>query len=374
MFAKLSNAVRLMAERIPGDLVAMRQLLGDPGFSTSYYPAGQHKSRLSVTADLLRWWLRHREVNRYFYFYGLDRKHGVDESDFLPYNEFRRIRNRRNEQGNGSGYSYRCLVRDKFVFGQFAHSIGIPTPANLALCTRDSVTWLDGRGEMPWETVLADNSLQLDTFCKKLSGIGGEGVFPLRISAGTIWLDDQPTSLEQLRVQLKGMYLLQQPIQQHAELSRLHAPSINAIRLITFNNHGKVQPFWAALKIGAGGSRMDNVARGGLAVRIDLDSGRLQGDGMFLPGRGTTIAHHPDTGVRLDGFQIPFFTEAVKAAVDLHRTLYGIHSIGWDIGITPTGPTIIEGNDDWAGHFVMAFMPKFRSRFMAMYSGVRGNR
>ena len=178
--------------------------------------------------------------------------------------------------------------------------------------------------------------------------------------------DERATALSQLQ-NLDGVYLLQQRIQQHPEMSRLHPPSINAIRLVTFNNEGNVQVFWAALKIGARGNRVDNVACGGLAVRIDLTSGRLQGDGMFLPGQGTTTDRHPDTGVLFDGFEIPYFHEAIQSAKDAHRHLYGVHSIGWDIAITPAGPTIIEGNDNWAGHFAMAFVPKFRSRFMAMY-------
>lgn len=113
---------------------------------------------------------------------------------------------------------------------------------------------------------------------------------------------------------------------------------------------------------------MDNVARGGLGVRIDLASGRLQGDAMFLPGHGGSVSRHPETGVPFDGFEIPYFHQAVQAAMDLHQYLYGIHSIGWDIAIGEAGPVIIEGNDDWAGHFAMAFVPMFKSRFLEMYA------
>lgn len=30
-----------------------------------------------------------------------------------------------------------------------------------------------------------------------------------------------------------------------------------------------------------------------------------------------------------------------------HKSLYGIHSIGWDVAITDQGPVLIEGNDNW---------------------------
>ncbi len=365
---KLPKKAIQIAIGLPGAVKHIRRLVTDPNLSRSYYPAEQRKSKLAVSIDLLRWWLRYREVNPYYYFYGLDRKNGVDADDYLPYNRFRSIRDQRNQHPKSNvNYSYVCLLRDKFVFAQFVSSLGLPTPINLALCTRTSITWLDHRGEVPLDMVIQDPTLDIDAFCKPLTGMGGDGVFPLCISGGKISLHDREITLDQLQAKLDGVYMLQQRIQQHPEMSKLHPPSINAIRLVTFNNGGDVQVFWAALKIGAGGNRVDNVACGGLAVRIDLTSGRLQGDGMFLPGRGTTIDRHPDTGVRFDGFAIPYFHEAVHCAMELHRHLYGIHSIGWDIGITPTGPMIIEGNDDWAGHFAMAFVPNFRSRFLAMY-------
>lgn len=365
---RLPKTALRMTVALAHDANRIRRLVSDPDLSRSYYPVEKRKSRIAVSMDLLRWRVRHGEVNSYYYFYGLDRTHAVDGDDYLPYNQFRRIRDQRNQHHRSSqGYSYICLLRDKFVFAQFLSSLGLPTPTNLALCTRNSITWLDGRGEVPLEALLRDPGFEIDAFCKNLTGMGGAGVFPLRISRKTVCQQERETALNRLQ-ELDGAYLLQQRIQQHPEMSRLHPPSINAIRLVTFNNEGNVQAFWAALKIGSRGNRVDNVACGGLAVRIDLTSGRLKGEGMFLPGQGTTTARHPDTGVLFDDFEIPYFHEAVQCATDAHRHLYGIHSIGWDIAITPTGPTIIEGNDNWAGHFAMAFVPNFRSRFLAMYS------
>ncbi len=351
--------------RLPRDMRSIYRMVNDPRLSRSYYPAEKRKSKLHIYTDLFLWRLRYREVNSYYYLYGLDRAHGVDMGEYLPYNLFRSIRDHRNQHPDGKlGYSYVCLLRDKFVFAQFASSLGCPTPRNLAFCTRSAITWLDQKREVSLESVLQDQNTEIDVFCKSLTGMGGTEVFPLRTSDGKIFVDGHETTLEQLKAKLDGVYLLQQPIQQHPQMSALHPQSINSIRLGTFNNGEKAQPFWAALKIGTGGNRVDNVALGGIAVRIDLTSGRLQGDGMFLPGREGSVPRHPDTDIPFDGFEIPYFHEAVQAALDLHGYLYHVHSIGWDIGITEAGPVIIEGNDDWAGHFAMAFVPNFRSRFL----------
>ena len=186
---KLPRTAVRMAGVLARDLKHMRRLVSDSELSRSYYPAEKRKSKLAVSMDLLRWRVRHGEVNSYYYFYGLDRTHEVDADDYLPYSLFRRIRDQRNQHYRSSqGYSYICLLRDKFVFAQFLSSLGLPTPPNLALCTRNSIKWLDGRGEVPLEALMRDPHLEIDAFCKNLTGMGGNGVFPLRISGETICL------------------------------------------------------------------------------------------------------------------------------------------------------------------------------------------
>jgi hypothetical protein len=106
-------------------------------------------------------------------------------------------------------------------------------------------------------------------------------------------------------------------------------------------------------------------------VSVDPVRGSLRGDGYFKPGYGGRAAQHPNSGVVFDGFQIPYFREAVELVSQLHRHLRGVHSIGWDVAITPTGPTIIEGNDDWEGGIPMVLERDFRERFLRMYPSRR---
>ena len=59
------------------------------------------------------------------------------------------------------------------------------------------------------------------------------------------------------------------------------------------------------------------------------------------------VYQHPDNSIVFEGFEIPFFKEAVEMSKDLHSKLYRVHSIGWDIAITQNGPVFIEGNSLW---------------------------
>ena len=49
--------------------------------------------------------------------------------------------------------------------------------------------------------------------------------------------------------------------------------------------------------------------------------------------------------MELIGYQIPMFEEAIACAKEAAMVIPQIRHIGWDIGITPDGPAIIEGNE-----------------------------
>ena len=350
----------------------------DPQLSQSYYPGEPRKSKFTIWKDLMVWQLKHHEVNRLYFAYGLDRKN-IDSSHIIPYRKFNRLRDSRNQQlpreqfnyANES-YNYVCLLRDKFIFALVLKSLGFPTPRNIAIFNKAEFTWLENMQAVPLESVLQDTQMGVDGFAKKLTGILGAGAFTLRIEKGKFFIQDREVTLEDLRNKIDGQYLLQERVTQHPEMAKLHPSSVNTIRLVTVNNAGHVQPLTAALRIGAKGRSVDNWASGGIVTSINLDTGLLEGEGLFKPGYGAKVTVHPDTGVVLEGFKIPYFTESVALACKLHTYLYGIHSIGWDIAVTSDGPVLIEGNDDWEGGIPMALDSNFKAKLFKMYESSSG--
>lgn len=357
--ANVGRAPAKVARRI-WDLMADRDL------SRSYYPDEPVKSKPRVLAELLWWLLRSGEINNYYYVYGLDRKSVGRSHELLPYRQFRRIRNRRNFRTGRAPYNYVCLLRDKFVFSQFVSSLGLATPRSLALIDADGVTWLDTNETVPLPAITERQDVSIDGFCKKLGGIQGDGAFPLRIEAGSLYIKQQQISVPELKSMLDDRYLLQQRIIQHDTMRALHPASVNTVRLITFATASKVELFAAALRVGTHGSNVDNWAAGGLIIGIDPQRGELRGEGFYKPGYGGRASVHPDSGIAFKGFKIPYFFEGVELVSRLHGHLRDIHSIGWDVAITPNGPTIIEGNDDWEGGIPMVLEKDFRSRFLSM--------
>jgi hypothetical protein len=220
---------------------------------------------------------------------------------------------------------------------------------------------------VPLEDMLQDRTRQFDAFCKPLTGIQGTGAFPLRLSDGQLYAGEHTLTVEELKHTLAEQYLIQERVKQHPRISALHSPSLNTIRVVTFNNGGDVRVFSAAQRIGTNGRSIDNWSAGGILVGIDLESGRLRAEGLYKPGYGGKVTRHPQTGVLFSGFEVPCFSDAVQLVAKLHGYLYGVHSIGWDIAITDAGPMIIEGNDDWDGAVPMALESNFKQRFLEMY-------
>ena len=333
----------------------------------SYFPKTERKSKWSIWLENMLWVARHKEINRYYYIYGLDRKGNFTQTEKLGYRRFRRLRDTHNLRPKGINFNYACLLRDKFVFGQLLASLQFPTPKNIGLIDNGELTWLDGMRKVPLSAIADDPDLEIDGFCKKLAGLKGEGAFRLRIAGGKIYSGGEELSVQQLQKKITGQHLWQQRVVQHPDMSRLNASSVNTMRILTFNINGRVELFSAALRIGGNNRSVDNWNAGGIAVPIDVQTGTLRKEGFTKPGYGGRCGEHPETGITFLGYQLPFFNESVELVCRLHRYLYGIHSIGWDVAITPDGPILIEANEDWDGSFTMSTEPNFKTRFLRMY-------
>jgi hypothetical protein len=344
------------------------QILGlafDRTLSRSYWPDEARKSRPRILAELIWWLIRTGEANNFYYAYALDRK-SVHRTDLMSYRRFQWLRNRCNLRVRGATYNYVCVLRDKFLFGQFASSLGMPTPKNIALLDEKNITWLGRDETVALECLTEPDAPSINGFCKPFAGMQGDSAFPLRIDRGRLFADEQPIPLDDLRRRLVGRFLFQERIRQHPLMSELNASSVNTMRLISFCSEGRATVLYGVLRIGVQPGTVDNWAAGGLIVSIDLDRGELRGGGFFRPGAGGRTDVHPDSGARFDGFKIPHFAAAMAMVKRLHEYLPHLYSIGWDVAISTDGPVIVEGNDDWDAGCLMVLEQGFKQRFLEL--------
>lgn len=173
-------------------------------------------------------------------------------------------------------------------------------------------------------------------FAKRLGLYGGQGIERIRLD-GT-----DPQQLYE-RLMAEGKYLAEEAIVQHHELDRLCPACVNTIRITTILSGGSAHFAYAFFRIGSGKSATDNISSGGMYTAVSED-GYLSAE-AFSDKTGLYYTAHPETGVRFDGFQIPFYREAVqlceKAALEEPHMRY----VGWDVAITEQGPVLIEGNN-----------------------------
>ncbi|TCP58774.1 putative polysaccharide biosynthesis protein [Rhodovulum bhavnagarense] len=145
----------------------------------------------------------------------------------------------------------------------------------------------------------------------------------------------------------RGFDLVEESIRQHPDLQALSPSAVNTVRIFTcLDSSGRCRILGCRLRISVNSS-VDNMAAGNLAAPVDEVTGRVCGPGVYSDITKTPEPVHPVTGVPIEGFQIPYWPEAlalVREAAALHPQN---RSIGWDIVITPDGPGLIEGNHDW---------------------------
>lgn len=313
----------------------------------SYYPEKKARPAWKNYFLQIEQILRFGAPNSFFFMYGFDVKGRKERETYMNYRPFMIRRNYLNHGKNA--HNSTCILRNKLYFDIFARSIGVDTPRVIAYYTNNKLYSVEqGFTEISFNELIQRGYQVL--FCKEMAGECGAGIFKLKIEDGKFYKNDMeinPKDLENLIY--NSDYIFQELVEQHPRMSELYSKSVNTMRLVTVRSlkDGKIHLMPSILRIGANGSFVDNTSQGGIAVGFDLETGQLHQYGFHKPQYGLRTEIHPDSGIRLSDFYIPFIKEAEEKAIFFHSMLKDIHSIGWDIAIGSNGPIFIEGNDNW---------------------------
>ena len=213
-------------------------------------------------------------------------------------------------------------INNKLLFAQSMERIGIPTPRVLAyldsrkvlLLAHDPVLSAD---RLPIETLLKEEKCLV---FKPVQGSGGQGIFFLRKTQGLTLINNRPFGLPEIERLVESLqsYLVTAFARQAAYAERIYPQATNTIRILTMWDSSENRPFIAVAshRIGSGRSfPVDNfhAGAGGLAARIDLESGRL-GPGGELAKNGEVCWHqqHPESGEPIAGVTVPHWEEVKR--------------------------------------------------------------
>jgi hypothetical protein len=266
---------------------------------------------------------------------------GVRRGDYLSYRMYdmtpaqqeslllpsysRKIRLRYNKDPE-----FHALVRDKEASNTFFSSY-----LNRKWCVNTKVT------EEEFLTIFGGVE---KVIYKPIRGTMGKGVqsFDLKNDIREVYarLKSYPTGI------------VEEYIVQHPVLSSLSPSSVNTLRIVTVSSSsrpvtadGKMMDIaYAALRIGGGTELVDNIHSGGMAVSLDLDTGKIATDAV--DNDGTVYTEHPLTGVHFKGLEVPFFRESMDFVREIikEKNVQGYY--GWDIAVSEHGPLFLELNSN----------------------------
>lgn len=239
---------------------------------------------------------------------------------------------------------YGVLSEDKELTFQLLKSYNLPQP-KLLWQYKNGYFYDNEKNEITKEKAssVIQNSNALKMFLKPTNGLGGKGIKVHQADPN----EEQKYNAKKSREIIENMdkatdYILQEGLTQHEELNAIYPNAVNTFRVITEFKNGNSRVLLAMLRMGQGGSHLDNASKSGLVCRINIETGEF--DKLIHKGHGITTDAHPDTGFSFNGYVFPHWKEvkelAEKAAVKFGPIGFG----GWDIAYTNEGAAIIELN------------------------------
>ena len=253
------------------------------------------------------------------------------------------------------------MVEDKVAFHEIARTSDLAVPALYGVFRRDG----EGRGQLSgqaaWESFL--DALPHEDFVIKPSlGVYGRDVHVFQRSprglvdlAGQSW---RPADIHGLMAggSSYDTFVIQERLRNDPEIAALCAvETLQTLRLVTMiesPDQPRVEILFALWKISAADSGADNFnlgRSGNFCADVALDRGTLGRVRTGAPdGFGLVdVARHPNTGRTFSGLCLPHWDEARALVTRAALTFLPLRTIGWDVGLTPAGPVIVEGNAWW---------------------------
>lgn len=167
----------------------------------------------------------------------------------------------------------------------------------------------------------------------------GSGVQLIEIKNG---ICDGQRSLASLFDQYKKDFLIQQCVVQHKAMAALNPTSVNTLRILSYRSGMEVLIIYSVIRIGRMNQVIDNQCAGGISTTIDKD-GKL--GKMAFGGYSSDNIEKTDTGIVLEGYQVPSYQKAIDMVKRLHLHLSFFDIVGWDVAIQEDGePILIEFN------------------------------
>lgn len=243
---------------------------------------------------------------------------------------------------------YNALFTNKYIEKLLLKGAGLPTAPLLAI--------VGDNGDIRSREELGEflRRQPRDVVLKPVSGTHGKQVLVVSRSGNDLLARGKPCTegdvWDHVSGDLARGFLVEERLTNAPEIAALYPSSLNTFRVVTIKTLDQRWCLAAAyLRVGAGGNVVDNIAAGGILVRVDAE-GRTRS--AHRGGRSLEV--HPDSGAPLVGVRLAGYRPACDLALEASRKLGFVGTIGWDIAATDLGPVIVEANLWWTPSFQAA--------------------
>ena len=236
---------------------------------------------------------------------------------------------------------YHILIDDKILFHDIMRLYGLPVPERYFV-------YLNGcfrRNGIILSDVEVDeiiNHIEDDrVFIKRFRGGAASGIsLALRKDDGLYTDEGLRLSAKMIREHFgDNNYIFEKELKQDAVLARLNPDTVNTCRVLTYKN----KVISCSIRVGRKGSFVDNAAKGGIVLSLDMNTGKIEEYGLREYDL-TKYYEHPDTKIKFKDYEVPQWS-AIKELVERTVQLLPYYnSVGFDVATTVDGPVIIEIN------------------------------
>lgn len=183
---------------------------------------------------------------------------------------------------------------------------------------------------------------------------GGTGVHKIEYKDKGYWIDGKHLTEEAFFDQVSAYddYIFTQYIEPGAYSKEIFSETANSIRVVTvINDNEEAELLFAYHRFGCSESvPVDNTSSGGLFCLVDLETGML-GKAKRITEPGNTFTHHPDTGKKIEGVEVPGWDKITAQLKHAHEVFRFFAFFAWDVVVTDDGFWILEINRASDMHF-----------------------
>lgn len=302
----------------------------------------ERKNLVRITYEFSRCSILKRELAGHYFTRLLYKKGICNYMDYITNKEMQAIRYRDKD---ACQQSLAAILDNKILFHKHFSRFDLRLPFTLGWNVNGQVTI----GKNLYQVENQDDFGNLLAVAMREQNLSGVFVKPAEGSFGHgcsfLSLKDVEEGLNCYPGLLEGSFLYQQPVVQHEVLRGVFPFCLNTLRLDTFiDTSGKPKLITSYIRFGVNQNHVDNARMGGCFVAVDIETGALREKAYnTLEYGGSTLYRHPTTQAAFKGITIPYFNETKAMALEAARLL-PFRLTGWDIGITPEGPILMEGN------------------------------